>query len=194
MRNFVFCMVLLGALFFAPGTTQAADLSDGALGVPWGASPAQARQIMEQNGFTFSNQIVSYTGASGTGFTYKDGFYASYSSTVDIYFINNQMWTVTVKLFGGKKTEIFRDLNRLLTEKYGPLTSTVSGAAGDGKAGSGYGTRYDWKDVVAAGLNIDLVYISERQTSSSYIPDSVTVDYVNQGLYDKLKAQSRQNI
>ena len=128
MRRLIFPIALLITLFFAPGTSQAADLTDGALGIPWGASQVQARQIMEQNGYTYYTETVDANDRSPMIF-YK-GMYASYRAQVGIKFARNQMFEVKVELWEADNFAPpdgpFRVLNRLLTEKYGPWTRDTS--------------------------------------------------------------------
>ena len=50
------CLVLLVALFIVsslPLTADAAPQLDSVLGIPWGASPDQARKNMTDNGYLF---------------------------------------------------------------------------------------------------------------------------------------------
>ncbi|MDR3566073.1 MAG: hypothetical protein P4N59_32185 [Negativicutes bacterium] len=193
MKKALIVLMSIVALFFAPGTTQAADLTDGALGIPWGASPAQARQLMEQNNYAFVEQMVYPKGVPLPMFVYR-GLYASYPATVRIEFINNQMVVVAVILWEGKLTETFRDLNGLLTEKYGLLTSNFSVYYEPKPCRGGLRKESYWKNVGAAGLNITLIYYPGLKCPDGDIPESVSVEYKNDGLVEKLKDQSRQNI
>ena len=118
----------------APPTTVRAEAQlDRVLGVPWGASPAQARQIMEQNGFSYARetkdpQLIRATGGrDGTYIiSFTGGVYAGYQvDEVYVYIMNNQMIELKVHLWaenvGGESmlNNVFADLKKLLTEKYG---------------------------------------------------------------------------
>jgi hypothetical protein len=203
MKCLFICVVLLAELFFAPGKTFAADLTNGALDVPWGASPAQARQIMEQNNYTF---VVQGTEAGTHGLVpvvFLNGRYASYPAQVGIKIENNQMFEMEATLWekenAGMLAEPFRVLNRLLTEKYGPMTRDISRnmpveCSGRNKYTVPI-TTYQWNNLGAAGLDITLSISPAFSCPNSFnFPGKVNVTYTNNGLYERLKAQAQQKI
>lgn len=195
MRRIFFCVVLIGVLSFAPGTIQAANITDGVLGIPWGASPTQARQLMEQNNYTFLTEAVQ-PGSGLPIFQYK-GMYATYTARVYLKFMLKQMVELDVALFESENnmgvSYIFKDIDRLLTEKYGPWTRDTSRILSVEKLKVPY-TTHQWDDVGGAGLEISLTLDPGWSVPGTTWEARVRVAYNNNGLYEKLKAQSRQNI
>ena len=199
----VFCFLLLAVLVFSPGAIQAAGITDGALGIPWGASPSQARQLMEQNGYTF---VVQQNEAGSHGLIpvfFFNGRYASYPAQVGVKTENNQMFELEATLWeaenAGLLDEPFRVLKRLLTDKYGPWTQDVSrNMPVECSKGNKYTVpiiQYQWNNMGTAGLDINLSTTPAFSCPSSFkFPANVRVTYTNNALYEKLKAQSQQKI
>ena len=111
----VFILLLINVS--ATGTAAAPE---GILGVTWGASPQDVKQVMDKTGFTLWKE--DNDPQSGYYATYADGLYAGYSVTgLTFSFLSNQAYAAKVSI-SDKRADIqaaYADLKKLLTQKYG---------------------------------------------------------------------------
>jgi len=96
---------------------------DSVLGLPWGVSPEQAREIMASNGYSFAWKGTD----AGTGsqvLTFK-GPYAALPAYISLYFMNSRMWQLKARVSDEEYNMdyAFDTLNKLLTDKYGPKSA-----------------------------------------------------------------------
>ena len=173
---------------------------DSVLGVPWGASPAQIRQIMEQNGFSYQREIKEPEGLNAINampstyiIEFNRGVYAGYQvDNVYVEVMNNQMIKMRVYLWaenvGGEYmlNNVSDDLKKLLTEKYG-----VPSMIDRSHAYVPY-TEFCWKlgGDKSITLNNRPAFAKPQWKQSGLI----VVAYLNNGIYEALKNSSRQNI
>ncbi|MCX7781298.1 MAG: hypothetical protein N2491_10415 [Negativicutes bacterium] len=183
---------LIGALL----PTQAATAQlDSVLGVSWGASTEQVRQIMAKNNFSFYKETTDVV--SGTPILSFKGMYAGYPAYIYVHFIDGQMWQLVASLWEddiGGLNYPFDDLSKLLSGKYGQSYRNDS-----------YNlpvhspkqlvpiTKYIW----SIGGEAKTITLSKRPTFTAgqdKMLGSVSVTYANVELYNALKNKSRQNI
>lgn len=169
---------------------------DGVLGVPWGSSFDQARQIMARSNFSFSEE---YTDMGSLVRSFKGGTYAGYTAYIHMYFIEDQMYQLGVTLWeddiGYLVHDTFNDLSKLLTQKYGPKASEFGTASSGEKP---LWTGYIWS------MDGNTKKITLQMTTTRYFngdngkkvkwDGKVYVSYENLGLRNALKSKSRQNI
>ena len=179
------CLVLLVALFIVsslPLTAAAAPQLDSVLGIPWGASPDQARKNMTDNGYLFV-----WEGAdAGTGSRILEfkGSYAAFPAYFQLFFMNRQLWQLSVRISDEEynMNYAFSTVNKLLGEKYGPMEAS--------KTYNYYRnipiTIHTWK------LDGNTKVINLRKIATFYIDKTkmnggVFVYYENVQLFEKLK-------
>lgn len=204
VKRALIVFVSIVALFLAPGTIQAADSADGVLGIPWGSSPTQVRQLMEQNGFSYVReirdpQLLMATGAlNGTYIvSFNQGIYAGYR-VEDVYVesLKNQMVRLRVHIWAenvGSENLLnnaFDDLKKLLSEKYGAPTDDSRNIVLGNKSAR-IDTFY-WK--LDGDKSIRLSKTPSFGTTTTNFSARIDVEYKNMGLYQELKNSSRQNI
>jgi len=167
---------------------------DSVLGVPWGSSFEQARQIIAGSSFSFSKE---YTDMGSLVRSFKGGTYAGYTAYIHMYFIDDQMYQLNVTLWeddiGYLLQDTFADLDKLLTQKYGPKSSDISA----------YGEQPLWTGSIWS-LDGNAKKITLQMTTTRYFngengskvkwDGKVVVSYENLGLRNALKSKSRQNI
>lgn len=202
MRNKCAMLLVVAMLLFAlqPIVVAAEAQLDSVLGVPWGSSFEQVRQIITKSNFSYSKEYIDpVTGSLVRAF--KGGMYAGYPAYIHVNFMDDQMWELDVTLWeddlGGRLNYAFDDLNNLLTQKYGskardesynmPVTSPPKPTFHVPI------TRYVWS------INGDAkkITLGKRMTFTAgqeKILGNVSVTYANIELYDALRNKSRQNI
>ena len=167
----VFILLLINVS--ATGTAAAPE---GILGVTWGASPQDVKQVMDKTGFTLWKEDTDPQ--VGYYATYADGLYAGYSVTgLTFSFLSNQAYAAKVSI-SDKRADIqaaYADLKKLLTQKYGlPKPEVVLHIPVNMP-----GVRTTVMDTYVTEWSLD---------NGSELP------YANKALREKLKTQSRQDI
>lgn len=186
-------VVLLGAL--SPAPAGAEPQLDSVLGVPWGSSPDQARQMMVKNKFVFYKE--STDPVKGTPILSFKGIYAGYTAYFYLHFMEDQMWALCASLWEddiGGLDYPFEDLNKLLIGKYGPLFRNESYNM---PVHSPKQLVPIAKHVWSINGNAKTITLSKRPTfyvGKEKMLGSVSVWYENMELVNVLKNKSRQNI
>lgn len=173
-------------------TSEASGL-DGILGIPWGASPSEVKQVMEKTGYTLwredNDPRIGYLA------TYADGLYAGYSVTgLTFSFLSNQAYSAKVSI-SDKRADInaaYADLKNLLTQKYGaPKPEVVLHIPVNMP-----GVRTRVMDTYVTEWSLDngreLPFTIALNKNPTW--GTVEVYYANNALREKLKGQSRQDI
>jgi len=175
--------VMLSAMAVAEGKL------DSVLGVPWGCSFEQARRIMAENNFSFSKEYIDPSSSSQVK-SFKGGMYAGYPAYMHAYFIDDQMWQLSVTLWeddiGLELDQVFSNLNKSLMEKYGPKSGDLP--TYEKKP---LWTGYIWR-LHGNTKTIDLCMT--RTNYENKWQGKIIVDYKNVELFNALKSKSRQNI
>lgn len=184
----VFILLLINVS--ATGTAAAPE---GILGVPWGASPQDVKQVMDKTGFTLWKEDTDPQ--SGYYATYADGLYAGYSVTgLTFSFLSNQAYAAKVSI-SDKRADIqaaYADLKKLLTQKYGlPKPEVVLHIPVNMP-----GVRTTVMDTYVTEWSLDngseLPFTIALNKNPTW--GTVEVYYANKALREKLKTQSRQDI
>jgi hypothetical protein len=179
-------MLLCGV---SPATAGTEATLDSVLGVPWGSSFEQARHIVAKNNFSFSKE---YTDMGALVRSFKGGTYAGYTAYIHMYFIDDQMYELNVTLWeddiGYMLHDTFADLNKLLTQKYGPKSSDIP-AYEEQPLWTGHIWSLDGNT-----KKISLKMSTPRNFKTFKWAGRVYVSYENLGLRNALKSKSRQNI
>lgn len=171
--------VLWGAI--PPSMVAAGQQLDSVLGVPWGASPEQARKHLTANGYSFVWEGTD--AATGSQVLELKGSYAALPANISVYFMNLQMWRLDSRI---SDEEIgidysFDTLNKLLTEKYGQRSR-------DETSHNSYVpvTKYIWnKD--GNSITITLSKMATFYANKYKASGGASVSYENIRLYDVLK-------
>lgn len=176
--------VLLGAVL--PSMVAAGQQLDSVLGVQWGASPEQARQVMIANGYTFDGESTEF----GSQLVWFKGPYAALPAHIKLYFMNRQMWQISAGIYEeevGLEWAI-DNLNKLLTEKYGPKSRDDSHDGWRSYNGENVPvTIYRWS-LDGNSKEIKLwMYPTFYDSSKSKMGGKAEVVYMNIKLYDALK-------
>ena len=184
----VFILLLINVS--ATGTAAAPE---GILGVPWGASPQDVKQVMDKTGFTLWKEDTDPQ--VGYYATYADGLYAGYSVTgLTFSFLSNQAYAAKVSI-SDKRADIqaaYADLKKLLTQKYGlPKPEVVLHIPVNMP-----GVRTTVMDTYVTEWSLDngsaLPFTIALNKNLTW--GTVEVYYANKALREKLKTQSRQDI
>ena len=184
----VFILLLINVS--ATGTAAAPE---GILGVPWGASPQDVKQVMDKTGFTLWKEDTDPQ--VGYYATYADGLYAGYSVTgLTFSFLSNQAYAAKVSI-SDKRADIqaaYADLKKLLTQKYGlPKPEVVLHIPVNMP-----GVRTTVMDTYVTEWTLDngseLPFTIALNKNPTW--GTVEVYYANKALREKLKTQSRQDI
>ena len=184
----VFILLLINVS--ATGTAAAPE---GILGVPWGASPQDVKQVMDKTGFTLWREDTDPQ--VGYFATYADGLYAGYSVTgLTFSFLSNQAYAAKVSI-SDKRADIqaaYADLKKLLTQKYGlPKPEVVLHIPVNMP-----GVRTTVMDTYVTEWSLDngsaLPFTIALNKNPTW--GTVEVYYANKALREKLKTQSRQDI
>ena len=184
----VFILLLVNVS--ATGTAAAPE---GILGVTWGASPQDVKQVMDKTGFTLWKE--DNDPQSGYYATYADGLYAGYSVTgLTFSFLSNQAYAAKVSI-SDKRADIqaaYADLKKLLTQKYGlPKPEVVLHIPVNMP-----GVRTTVMDTYVTEWTLDngseLPFTIALNKNPTW--GTVEVYYANNALREKLKAQSRKDI
>lgn len=184
----VFILLLINVS--ATGTAAAPE---GILGVTWGASPQDVKQVMDKTGFTLWKEDTDPQ--SGYYATYADGLYAGYSVTgLTFSFLSNQAYAAKVSI-SDKRADIqaaYADLKKLLTQKYGlPKPEVVLHIPVNMP-----GVRTTVMDTYVTEWSLDngseLPFTIALNKNPTW--GTVEVYYANKALREKLKTQSRQDI
>ena len=184
----VFILLLINVS--ATGTAAAPE---GILGVTWGASPQDVKQVMDKTGFTLWKEDTDPQ--VGYYATYADGLYAGYSVTgLTFSFLSNQAYAAKVSI-SDKRADIqaaYADLKKLLTQKYGlPKPEVVLHIPVNMP-----GVRTTVMDTYVTEWSLDngseLPFTIALNKNPTW--GTVEVYYANKALREKLKTQSRQDI
>ena len=184
----VFILLLINVS--ATGTAAAPE---GILGVTWGASPQDVKQVMDKSGFTLWKEDTDPQ--VGYYATYADGLYAGYSVTgLTFSFLSNQAYAAKVSI-SDKRADIqaaYADLKKLLTQKYGlPKPEVVLHIPVNMP-----GVRTTVMDTYVTEWSLDngseLPFTIALNKNPTW--GTVEVYYANKALREKLKTQSRQDI
>ena len=184
----VFILLLVNVS--ATGTAAAPE---GILGVTWGASPQDVKQVMDKTGFTLWKEDTDPQ--VGYYATYADGLYAGYSVTgLTFSFLSNQAYAAKVSI-SDKRADIqavYADLKKLLTQKYGlPKPEVVLHIPVNMP-----GVRTTVMDTYVTEWSLDngseLPFTIALNKNPTW--GTVEVYYANKALREKLKTQSRQDI
>ena len=184
----VFILLLVNVS--ATGTAAAPE---GILGVTWGASPQDVKQVMDKTGFTLWKEDTDPQ--VGYYATYADGLYAGYSVTgLTFSFLSNQAYAAKVSI-SDKRADIqaaYADLKKLLTQKYGlPKPEVVLHIPVNMP-----GVRTTVMDTYVTEWSLDngsaLPFTIALNKNLTW--GTVEVYYANKALREKLKTQSRQDI
>ena len=184
----VFILLLINVS--ATGTAAAPE---GILGVTWGASPQDVKQVMDKTGFTLWKE--DNDPQFGYYATYADGLYAGYSVTgLTFSFLSNQAYAAKVSI-SDKRADIqaaYADLKKLLTQKYGlPKPEVVLHIPVNMP-----GVRTTVMDTYVTEWSLDngseLPFTIALNKNPTW--GTVEVYYANKALREKLKTQSRQDI
>ena len=184
----VFILLLINVS--ATGTAAAPE---GILGVTWGASPQDVKQVMDKTGFTLWKEDTDPQ--VGYYATYADGLYAGYSVTgLTFSFLSNQAYAAKVSI-SDKRADIqaaYADLKKLLTQKYGlPKPEVVLHIPVNMP-----GVRTTVMDTYVTEWSLDngsaLPFTIALNKNLTW--GTVEVYYANKALREKLKTQSRQDI
>ncbi|MDD2335994.1 MAG: hypothetical protein PHD01_05395 [Geobacteraceae bacterium] len=186
----VIAIIVFGIMLSA--TVGADSQLDGVLGIPWGSSTEQARQIMGANGNTFANKFTHPE--SGTPILLFKGSYAGYPAEFRLHFMSGQMWKVETSVWEsdipGRLNHAFVDINKLLTEKYGPLSRDESHNSPDRSLAKPVMiTQYEW----SLGGNAKKIELSKAETyyiKGYKMEGNVSVSYENIQLYEILKKKN----
>lgn len=193
----------LSATASAAESTQNPGQLDSVLGVSWGASPAQVRQIMEQNGFSSGREIKDPQALMAAGamdgtyiMEFTHGVYAGYP-VEDVYveLMKNQMVRLRVYLWAeniGSEyllNTAFDDIKNLLAEKYGvPRDDSRNITVGN----KPHLTVYYWN--ADGDKSITLTKNPSYIVGTMKFSARIDVEYFNKGLYETVKNSSRQQI
>ena len=186
-------IVIFILLLINVSATVTAAAPEGILGVTWGASPQDVKQVMDKTGFTLwkedtDTQVGYYA-------TYADGLYAGYSVTgLTFSFLSNQAYAAKVSI-SDKRADIqaaYADLKKLLTQKYGlPKPEVVLHIPVNMP-----GVRTTVMDTYVTEWSLDngseLPFTIALNKNPTW--GTVEVYYANKALREKLKTQSRQDI
>lgn len=187
-------MLLVVAMLISavlPAPTAAEAQLDSVLGVSWGATGEQVRQIMAKNNFAFSKEATDpVTGSLVRSF--KGGLYAGYPAYIYVYSMDDQMCELHATLWaddiGDRLNFVFDDLNNLLTQKYGPKSRDESFHNGKVPV-----TVYVWS-LDGNAKAIELSKIETFYAGKDKMLGNVSVTYKNVELRNALRNKSRQNI
>ena len=184
----VFILLLINV-----SATVTAAAPEGILGVTWGASPQDVKQVMDKTGFTLWKEDTDPQ--VGYYATYADGLYAGYSVTgLTFSFLSNQAYAAKVSI-SDKRADIqaaYADLKKLLTQKYGlPKPEVVLHIPVNMP-----GVRTTVMDTYVTEWSLDngseLPFTIALNKNPTW--GTVEVYYANKALREKLKTQSRQDI
>jgi hypothetical protein len=186
-------IVIFILLLINVSATVTAAAPEGILGVTWGASPQDVKQVMDKTGFTLWKEDTDPQ--VGYYATYADGLYAGYSVTgLTFSFLSNQAYAAKVSI-SDKRADIqaaYADLKKLLTQKYGlPKPEVVLHIPVNMP-----GVRTTVMDTYVTEWSLDngseLPFTIALNKNPTW--GTVEVYYANKALREKLKTQSRQDI
>ena len=186
-------IVIFILLLINVSATVTAAAPEGILGVTWGASPQDVKQVMDKTGFTLWKEDTDPQ--VGYYATYADGLYAGYSVTgLTFSFLSNQAYAAKVSI-SDKRADIqaaYADLKKLLTQKYGlPKPEVVLHIPVNMP-----GVRTTVMDTYVTEWTLDngseLPFTISLNKNPTW--GTVEVYYANNALREKLKAQSRKDI
>ena len=186
-------IVIFILLLINVSATVTAAAPEGILGVTWGASPQDVKQVMDKTGFTLWKEDTDPQ--VGYYATYADGLYAGYSVTgLTFSFLSNQAYAAKVSI-SDKRADIqaaYADLKKLLTQKYGlPKPEVVLHIPVNMP-----GVRTTVMDTYVTEWSLDngsaLPFTIALNKNLTW--GTVEVYYANKALREKLKTQSRQDI
>lgn len=193
LRLLKLAVVFLWLVLTSITVTGEAAALDGVLGVTWGASPQDVKQVMDKTGFTLWREDTDPQ--VGYFATYADGLYAGYSVTgLTFSFLSNQAYAAKVSI-SDKRADIqaaYADLKKLLTQKYGlPKPEVVLHIPVNMP-----GVRTTVMDTYVTEWTLDngseLPFTIALNKNPTW--GTVEVYYANKALREKLKTQSRQDI
>ena len=193
LRLLKLAVVFLWLVLTSITVTGEAAALDGVLGVTWGASPQDVKQVMDKTGFTLWREDTDPQ--VGYFATYADGLYAGYSVTgLTFSFLSNQAYAAKVSI-SDKRADIqaaYADLKKLLTQKYGlPKPEVVLHIPVNMP-----GVRTTVMDTYVTEWSLDngsaLPFTIALNKNLTW--GTVEVYYANKALREKLKTQSRQDI
>ena len=193
LRLLKLAVVFLWLVLTSITVTGEAAALDGVLGVTWGASPQDVKQVMDKTGFTLWKEDTDPQ--VGYYATYADGLYAGYSVTgLTFSFLSNQAYAAKVSI-SDKRADIqaaYADLKKLLTQKYGlPKPEVVLHIPVNMP-----GVRTTVMDTYVTEWTLDngseLPFTIALNKNPTW--GTVEVYYANNALREKLKAQSRKDI
>ena len=193
LRLLKLAVVFLWLVLTSITVTGEAAALDGVLGVTWGASPQDVKQVMDKTGFTLWREDTDPQ--VGYFATYADGLYAGYSVTgLTFSFLSNQAYAAKVSI-SDKRADIqaaYADLKKLLTQKYGlPKPEVVLHIPVNMP-----GVRTTVMDTYVTEWSLDngseLPFTIALNKNPTW--GTVEVYYANKALREKLKTQSRQDI
>ena len=190
LKKLVLVTFLLLMNIAAPGE---AAVPDGSLGILWGASPPEVKQVMEKTGFTLWKEDTDPR--FGYFANYADGLYAGYYVTgLTFSFLSNQAYSAKVSI-SDKRADInaaYADLKNLLTQKYGvPKPEVVLHIPINMP-----GVRTRVMDTYVTEWSLDngseLPFTIALNKNPTW--GTVEVYYAHNALREKLKGQSRKDI
>ena len=193
LRLLKLAVVFLWLVLTSITVTGEAAALDGVLGVTWGASPQDVKQVMDKTGFTLWREDTDPQ--VGYFAIYADGLYAGYSVTgLTFSFLSNQAYAAKVSI-SDKRADIqaaYADLKKLLTQKYGlPKPEVVLHIPVNMP-----GVRTTVMDTYVTEWTLDngseLPFTIALNKNPTW--GTVEVYYANKALREKLKTQSRQDI
>lgn len=189
-------MMLLVVLLLPAGA--AANEDGSVLGIPWGASPVQVRQIMAEKQFAFKNELIHPE--DGHFRQIYEGSYASYPATFSVRFLEGRMYALSPVVWyddANRQSAVFNDLAQLLAAKYGPRAADESRVlpvhCPPRPAFSVPITVHLWK-VSGDTQRIRLTKQPAFRCGNQKMDGNVSVEYLNVQLLESLKSKSRQNI
>lgn len=122
----IIAIIMFFGIIMMPPTTGAETQLDSVLGIPWGASPEQARKIMVANGYSHSWELPDNPGyphpRGKPVLGFARGTYGSLPATVYVGFKMGKMWSLDAEIFEDEigTESAFNTIYKRLTEKYGP--------------------------------------------------------------------------
>jgi len=197
-------VVIALAMLVSPAAAVAATAPDNVLGVPWGATPAAAKQILDQKGFAFEyeEQNVQRLGAQAlpaARLLFYRGLYANYRALVGVDYVKDQLVRVRVMVMpssnGGEYNyqTIGDDLFELLSGKYGPPTKQDSQPVGVMHPPPEPQKTAFWDWTGSTRIVLSRMPLYSFATGDEPQPSQITVAYYNYGLHEDIKKKMRDN-
>jgi hypothetical protein len=190
-----FHLLLLLALLPGAGVAQAQSRPKGFLTLPWGASRAEAIDVVRRQGATLPEEDMGDELIEAVG----GRFAGQQAVSWRLQFVNGKFAAATVTLQPTEKAAtLYRDLKQQLMAKYGAHSGErkiASGTAEErrqmraiyGELPASRGTAVTWKFAPTLADKNNLSIICETGTSSEESSESsqslVTLRYVNETLF-----------